>query len=104
MSALSKTKSHLKPVPFKVYANFEPNLESVKSNEKFCSKSYQNDNLAKRLHTNNQQKSINCLKPRSNKNEHECKKCGCNYFYVFNFSFAVLSICVMYKNSGIIKN
>ena len=47
MSALSKTKSHLKPVPFKVYANFEPNLESVKSNEKFCSKSYQNDNLAK---------------------------------------------------------
>ena len=75
----------------------------MKSNEKFCSKSYQNDNLAKRLHTNNQQKSINCLKPRSNKNEHECKKCGCNYFYVFNFSFAVLSICVMYKNSGIIK-
>ena len=80
MSALSKTKSHLKPVPFKVYANFEPNLESVKSNEKFCSKSYQNDNLAKRLHTNNQQMRIDCLKPRSNKNQRECKICGCDTF------------------------
>ena len=34
------------------------------------------DNLAKRLHTNNQQKCIHCLKPRSNENECECKKCG----------------------------
>ena len=30
---------------------------------------------------NNQQKCIDCLKPRSNKNELECKKCGCNEFY-----------------------
>ena len=28
----------------------------------------------------NQQKCINCVKPRSNKNERECKKCGCNKF------------------------
>ena len=26
---------------------------------------------------NNQQKCINCLKLRSNKNELECKRCGC---------------------------
>ena len=30
-------------------------------------------------------KSIDCLKPRSNKNELECKKCGCNEFYVPNY-------------------
>ena len=36
---------------------------------------------AKRFHTNNQQVCIDCLKPRSNKNELECKKCGCNEFY-----------------------
>ena len=39
---------------------------------------------AKRLRTNNQ-KCIDCLKPRSNKNECEYKKCGCNYFYVSNY-------------------
>ena len=33
---------------------------------------------ARRLRENNQQKCIDCLKPRSNKNELECKKCGCN--------------------------
>ena len=37
---------------------------------------------ARRLCENNQQKSIDCLKPRSSKNELECKKCGCNEFYV----------------------
>ena len=61
-------KSYPKPV-----VDFESNLESVKSNKRFCSKKYQSDN---------QQKCIDCLKPRSNKNEHVCKKCGCNYFYV----------------------
>ena len=40
---------------------------------------------AKRLHENNQQKRIDCLKPRSNKNELECKKCGCSEFYVPNY-------------------
>ena len=33
---------------------------------------------ARSLRENNQQKCIDCLKPRSNKNELECKKCGCN--------------------------
>ena len=42
-------------------------------------------NLAKRLHTNNQQKCIDCLKPRSNKYERECKKYGCDCFYVPNY-------------------
>ena len=36
---------------------------------------------ARRFCINNQQKCIDCLKPRSNKNELECKKCGCNEFY-----------------------
>ena len=26
-----------------------------------------------------------CLKPRSNKSELECKKCGCNKFYMPNY-------------------
>ena len=93
MTELSKTKSHLKPVRLKIYANFESNSESVKSYEWFHPKKYQSDNLAKRLHTNNQQKCIDCLKPRSNKNERECKKCDSNYFYVPNYesySFVVL--------------
>ena len=37
---------------------------------------------AKRFHESNQEKCIDCLKPRSNKNELQCKKCGCNEFYV----------------------
>ena len=60
MTKSSKTKSHLKPVPFKIYAG----------------------SVAKRLCTNNQQMRIDCLKPRSNKNERECKNCGCDCFYV----------------------
>ena len=43
------------------------------------------DNLDKKFHTNNQQKCTDCLKARSNKNEHECKKCGCDYFCVPNY-------------------
>ena len=41
-------------------------------------------NLAKKLCTNIQLKCMDCLKPRSNKNECECKKYGCDYFYVPN--------------------
>ena len=37
--------------------------------ERFHSKKYQGDNA-----TNNQQKCIDCLKSRSNKDERECKK------------------------------
>ena len=80
MTALSKTKSHLKLV-----VDFESNLGSAKSNKRFYLKKYQSDNLTKNLHTNNQQKCIDCLKPRSNKNERECKKYGCDYFYVPNY-------------------
>ena len=65
-------KSCPKPV-----VDFESNLESVKSNNMLPLKKYQSDN-----HTNNQQKCIDFPKPRSSKNERECKKCGCDYFYV----------------------
>ena len=40
---------------------------------------------ARKLRENNQQKCIDCVKPRSNKNELECKKCGCNEFYTTKF-------------------
>ena len=36
---------------------------------------------SRKLRENNQQKSIDCLKPRSNKNELNCKKYGCNKSY-----------------------
>ena len=64
-------KSHLKPV-----VDFESNSKSIKSYKWFRSKKYQ---------SGNQQKCIDCLKPRSNKNERVCKKCGCNYFYATNY-------------------
>ena len=63
-------KSHPKPV-----VDFESNSKSVKSYKWFCSKKYQSDN---------QQKSIDCFKPRSNKNERVCNKGGYNYFYIPN--------------------
>ena len=49
---------------------------------------------ARRFRENNQQKCIDCLKPRSNKDELECKKCGCKEFYVLDYqnsSFEILS-------------
>ena len=49
-----KIKSHPKLV-----ADFVSNLESVKSNKRLYLKKYQSDN-----YTNNQQKCIDCLKPR----------------------------------------
>ena len=64
-------KSHPKPI-----VDFETNSKSIKSNKRFCSKKYQSDN---------EQKCIDCLKPRSNKNERECKECGCDHFYVPNY-------------------
>ena len=70
-----KIKSH--PIPV---VDFESNLESIKSIRRFRPKKYQSDN-----HTNHQQKCIDCLKPRPNKNERECKKFGCDYFYVPNY-------------------
>ena len=47
---------------------------------------------------NNQQKCIDCLKPRSNKNELECKKCGCNKFYVFNYQSSLFIIYCPFHN------
>ena len=70
-----KIKFHPKPV-----VNFESNSMSLKSNKRFYPKKYKSDN-----HTNNQQKCVECLTPRSNKNECESKKYGCDYFYVPNY-------------------
>ena len=56
--------------------DFESNSKSVKSYKRFRSKKYQSVN---------QQKCIDCLKPRSKKNERVFKKCGCDYFYVPNY-------------------
>ena len=39
---------------------------------------------ARSLCKKNQQKCIDCVKPRSNKNELECENSGCNEFYVPN--------------------
>ena len=75
MTIETKSKSHPKPVPSKNYVDFESILERL-------SKKYQSDDLAKRLHTNNQKVCIHCPKPTSNKNDCECKKCGCDHFYV----------------------
>ena len=40
---------------------------------------------ARSLRKDNQQTFIDFLKPRSNKNELVCNKCGCNQFYVPNY-------------------
>ena len=55
MTTTSKTKSHFKQVLLEIFA--------------------------RRLRENNQKKYIDCLKPRSNKNELECTKCGYNKSY-----------------------
>ena len=59
MTTTSKTKSHFNQVLLEIDARI--------------------------FRQNNQQKCIDCLKPRSNKNELECKKCYCNEFYVPNY-------------------
>ena len=59
---------------------------------KFCIRQFLLKTDARSLPEKNQQKFIDCLKPRSNKNDLECKKCGCNEFYVFScqsFSFVM---------------
>ena len=51
---------------------------------------------ARRIRENNQRLCKDCLKPRSNKNEFECKNCGCTKFYVLdcpNSSFEICSVC-----------
>ena len=39
----------------------------------------------RRFRENNQQVCLDCLKPKSNKNKFECKKCGCTEFYALNY-------------------
>ena len=75
MTTTSITKSCSKPV-----VDFESNSKSVKVIKGFTQKKYWSDN-----HTNNQQMCIDCLEPRSNKDERECKKSGCDHFYVPNY-------------------
>ena len=68
MTTSSKTKSHLEQLLSELYA--------------------------KRPRENNQKVCIDFLKPRSNKNKFECKKCDSTKFYVLdfqNFSFKILS-------------
>ena len=68
MTTPSKTKSHFEQLLSEIYAR-----QICKNNQKVC---------------------IDCLKPRSNKNKFECKKCGCTEFYVLDYqnsSYVILS-------------
>ena len=66
MTTPAKTKSHFKQPLSEIYA--------------------------KRFHKNNQKVFIDCLKPRSNKNKFECKKCGCTEFYVLDYQNSLFEI------------
>ena len=46
----------------------------------------------RRPRENNQKVCIDCLKPRSNKNKFECKKCGCTEFYVLDYQNSLFKI------------
>ena len=64
------------------------------SKTKSCFEQLLSEIYAKRFRENNQKVCIDCLKPRSNKNKFECKKCGCTEFYVLHYqnsSFKILS-------------
>ena len=56
MTISSKTQSHFKQLLSEIYA--------------------------RQFHENNQKVCLDCLKPRSNKNKFECKKCDCTEFYM----------------------
>ena len=52
------------------------------------------ETYAKRPHKISQKLCIDSLKPRSNKNNFECKNCGCTNFYVLdyqNYSYLIFS-------------
>ena len=53
---------------------------------------------ARSLRENNQQKCIDCLKPRSNKNEFECRKCRYNEFCVFKYQSSLFVIYCPFHN------
>ena len=64
------------------------------SKTKSCSERLLSEIYARRFLQNNQQVRIDCLKPGSNKNKFQCKKCGCTEFYVLDYqnsSFVILS-------------
>ena len=77
-------------VPFIIFFDLECLLEKINRLFKDYYKpiktnsAFNGNYIAKRFHTNNQE-CIDCLKPRPNKNECECKKCGCGYFYASNY-------------------
>ena len=50
------------------------------------------------LHEKNQQKCIDCLKARLNKKELECKKCGCNKYYVLSYQSSSFGIYCPFHN------
>ena len=66
MTTPSKTKSHFEQLLSEIYAR-----QICKNNQKVC---------------------IDCLKPRSNKNKFECKKCGCTEFYVLDYQNSLFKI------------
>ena len=66
MTTPSKTKSHFEQLLSEIYAR-----QICKNNQKVC---------------------IDCLKPRSNKNKFECKKCGCTEFYVLDYQNSLFEI------------
>ena len=47
---------------------------------------------ARRPHENNQKVCIDCLKPISNKNNFECKNCGCTRLYVLDYKNSLFKI------------
>ena len=55
------------------------------SKTKSCFERLLSEIYAVSLFKNNQQVCIDCLKPRSNKNNFECKNCGCTKFYALDF-------------------
>ena len=66
MTTPSKTKSHFEQLLSEIYAR-----QPRENNQKVC---------------------IDCLKPRSNKNKFECKKCGCTEFYVLDYQNSLFKI------------
>ena len=64
------------------------------SKTKSCFELLLSEIYARQFRQNNQQVCIDCLKPISNKNKFEYKKCGWTDFYVLDYqksSFVILS-------------
>ena len=72
---------------------------TIPSKIKSCFEQLLSEVYARRLREDNQKVCIDCLKPRSNTNKFECKKCDCTEFYVLIIKILHLKYCpfVMYK-------